>query len=91
MRTSGNYNNGQPVKEQKGDILTWYHKDGKIKAQGKCIDGSYEGKWEFFKKEGFLWGIGHFENNQKHGQWIRYKADGSVEKEQTFSKGVEVK
>lgn len=91
MKTSGNYNNGQPVKEQNGDILTWYHKDGKIKAKGKCIDGSYEGTWEFFKKEGFLWGIGNFKNNQKHGQWIRYKADGSIEKEQMFKMGAEVK
>lgn len=91
MKTSGKYNNGQIVQEQKGDILTYYHKDGKIKAQGKCIDGSFEGKWEFFKKEGFLWQIGSFKNNQKHGEWIRYKADGSIEKEQKFDTGVELK
>ncbi|MEM6997347.1 MAG: hypothetical protein AAF413_00380 [Patescibacteria group bacterium] len=91
MKTSGNYSNGQAVKKQKGDILTYYHKDGKIKAQGKCIDGSFEGRWEFYKKEGFLWNVGHFENNKKQGKWIRYRADGSIEKEQTFEQNKEVK
>ncbi len=91
MKTSGNYNNGQAVKEQKADVLTWFHKDGTIKAQGRCIDGSYEGKWEFYKKKGFLWGVGHFKDNQKHGKWIRYKADGSIEKEQMFEEGKEVR
>ena len=37
MKTSGYYNNGQAVKEQKGDILTYYHKDGKIRAQVSTI------------------------------------------------------
>lgn len=37
--------------------------------------------------------MGHWplQNNQKHGQWIRYKADGSIEKEQMFQNGIEVK
>lgn len=91
MKTSGYYKNGQIVKEQKGKILTYYHKDGKIKAQGKCIDGSFEGKWDFYKKEGYLWNIGNFKNNQKHGKWIRYKSDGSIEKEQNFENGKEIK
>lgn len=87
MKTSGTYNNGQIVSEQRGDTLTYYHKDGRVKARGACIDGSFEGKWEFFKKEGFLWQIGHFNHNQKHGTWIRYKANGDIEKEQTFREG----
>lgn len=87
MKASGTYNNGQVVSEQMGGTLTYYHKDGKIKAQGKCIDGSFEGKWKFYKKEGFLWQVGHFKSNKKHGQWIRYKADGNTEKEQMFDNG----
>ena len=91
MKTSGTYNNGQIVSEQKGDVLMYYHEDGKIKAQGKCIDGSFEGEWKFYKKEGFLWQVGHFKSNKKHGQWIRYKADGNIEKEQSFIEGAEAK
>lgn len=84
MKLGGAYSNGQVVSEQKGDLLTYYHKDGKIKAQGKCIDGSFEGEWKFYKKEGYLWTMGHFKDNKKHGKWVRYKADGSIEKEEIF-------
>lgn len=87
MKTSGKYNNGQIVQEQKGDMLTFYHKDGKVKARGQCVDGSFEGEWKFFKKEGFLWQVGHFKNNQKHGKWTRYDADGNIEKEQIYVEG----
>ncbi|HEU5122237.1 MAG TPA: hypothetical protein VFT59_05315 [Candidatus Saccharimonadales bacterium] len=87
MKTSGEYNNGQMVSEQKGDILTYYHKDGKIKARGMCVDGVFQGKWLFYKKEGYLWQEGHFKDSQKHGIWTRYKADGSIEKEEVFEEG----
>lgn len=91
MKTDGTYTNGQIIKEQKGDTLTFYHKDGAIKAQGKCIDGLFEGRWEFFKKEGFLWNVGHFKHNQKHGQWTLYNPDGSVKKGEVYEMGKRIK
>jgi antitoxin component YwqK of YwqJK toxin-antitoxin module len=91
MKTSGKYNNGQLVSKQKGDTLTYYFKNGDIKAQGKCVNGKFQGKWIFNKKEGFLWQIGHFKDNEKHGSWVRYKSDGSVEKAEEFLNGKKVK
>ncbi|MBI4136519.1 hypothetical protein HY469_00495 [Candidatus Roizmanbacteria bacterium] len=91
MKTSGTYNNGQIISEQKGDVLTYYHKDGKIKARGKYVDGLMQGKWIFNKKEGYLWNVGHFKDSKKHGKWIRYKSDGSVEKEEMFEEGKRIK
>lgn len=91
MKTSGKYNNGQIISEQKGNTFTYFHKDGKIKAQGKYVDSKFEGRWIFNKKEGFLWQIGHFKDNKKHGRWIRYKSDGSIEKEESFANGKLVK
>ncbi len=87
MKNTGNYSNGQKISEQSGEIFTYYHMDGKIKAQGKRIDNLFQGKWIFNKKEGYLWVVGHFKDNKKHGKWTRYKADGSVEKEETFQDG----
>lgn len=88
MKTSGTYNNGQPVLEQKGDILTYYHENGNIKARGKYVDGLFRGKWIFNKKEGYLWQVGHFdENGRKHGSWTRYNQDGSVQQKQMFDHG----
>lgn len=50
----------------------------------------FQGRWLFNKKEGYLWQIGHFHNNQKHGKWVRYKPDGSIEKSEDFSEGKRV-
>lgn len=91
MKNSGKYSNGQIISEQKGDVLTYYHIDGKIKAQGKYVDGMMQGKWIFNKKEGYLWNVGHFKDSKKHGKWIRYKSDGSIEKEESFEDGKKVK
>ena len=85
------YSNGQMISDQKGDILTYYLKDGRIKAQGKFIDGKMEGKWIFNKKEGYLWQVGYFENGSQHGLWTRYNPDGSVQKETLFERGKSVK
>jgi antitoxin component YwqK of YwqJK toxin-antitoxin module len=86
------YSNGQKVTEQTGDILTYYFEDGTIKAQGKLVDGIMQGEWIFNKKEGYLWQVGHFnEAGQKHGLWTRYNPDGSIQKEQNFLQGKQVK
>ena len=91
MKNSGTYSNGQIVSEQKGATLTYYHINGKIKAQGNYIDGLFQGKWIFNKKEGYLWNVGHFKDNKKHGTWTRYKSDGTIEKEDVFNNGKKVK
>lgn len=91
MKNSGTYKNGQIVSEVKNDTLTHYFITGDIKAQGPYKNGQFQGKWIFNKKEGCLWQVGHFRDNLKHGSWVRYKPDGSVEKEQEFVNGEEVK
>lgn len=87
MKIDEKYSNGQIISEQKGEVLTYYHKDGKIKAEGKYIDGKFQGKWVFNKKEGFLWQVGYFKDNQKHGEWIRYNKSGDIESKQHFKDG----
>ena len=93
MKKAGEvYNNGQVVSEQKGDILTYYFKNGEIKAKGKYVDGNMQGKWIFNKKEGYLWQIGHFDDDGKqHGSWTVYNQDGSIQKEKQFEHGKQLK
>lgn len=81
------YNSGQNVSEQKGDILTWFYKDGTIKAKGKSIQDSMEGKWIFNHPSGDLAQIGNFKHNQKHGEWIRYDKKGVIEYHAEFREG----
>ena len=40
--------------------------------------------WTFNRIDGSLWQIGNFKNNLRHGKWIRYHKDGSIEKEMLF-------
>ncbi len=72
------YKNGQIIKIQNGDSLTWFFIDGRIKAQGPFINDMMEGEWVFYKKEGFLWQVAHFLHNKKTGLWLRYDANGNI-------------
>src|SRR5687767_8357150 len=48
----GTYKNGQLISEQKGNVLTYYFKTGLVKAKGKSVEGSMEGKWIFNRESG---------------------------------------
>lgn len=91
MMKKKEYANGQKTYEQKGDILTYFFKDGKVKAEGTSINGSMEGEWKFYRESGQLWQVGHFRGDQKHGRWIRYDKEGNLEYEEQFDKGKIVK
>ncbi|MRG45732.1 hypothetical protein GFS24_11435 [Chitinophaga sp. SYP-B3965] len=81
------YANGQKIYEQKGDILTYFFKDGKIKAEGISINGIMEGEWKFYKATGQLWQIGNLKHNEKHGSWVRYDEKGQLEYQEHFENG----
>jgi antitoxin component YwqK of YwqJK toxin-antitoxin module len=81
------YANGQKAFEQDGDLLTYFYKNGRIKARGDSIDGVMQGEWIFYRETGQLWQIANFKNNQKHGSWIRYDRKDQIEYNETFENG----
>jgi antitoxin component YwqK of YwqJK toxin-antitoxin module len=83
----GKYKNGQLISEQKGNFLTYYFKTGLVKAKGKSIDGTMEGKWIFNRESGQLWQTGHFKKNKKHGSFVRYDKNGKIEYRAKFADG----
>lgn len=91
MQKDQYYKNGQKAFEQQGDTLTYYYKTGKVRAKGKSIKGSMEGRWTFNRATGDLWSIGNFKNNKKHGEWIRYDKKGEQEYNAEFVDGKLVK
>ena len=91
MKKDGLYNNGQKVSEQNGDTLTYFYKNGAKKAEGKCINGQFEGKWLFFSEDGALLQEGNFNNNLKDGEWKRYSKTGELDYHEEFSGGKKVK
>lgn len=78
------YVNGQKIYELKDNQLTFYYKDGKLKAQGPFENGMLQGKWTFYRATGQLWEIGHFKNDLKDGSWIRYDRNDTIEYNETF-------
>ena len=78
------YANGQPVSHLEGDVLTYFFKDGIVKACGGFVDGKMEGAWIFNRAGGALWQEGNFRNGKKHGRWVRYGKSGTIEYDQEF-------
>ncbi len=91
MMKKKQYANGQPTYEQSGDTLTYFFKDGKIKAHGASVNGMMEGEWKFYRESGQLWQVGNFKNDQKHGPWIRYDKKGQLEYDEQFEDGKQLK
>ena len=87
MLTNKNYKNGQKVFDPNNEYLIYYFKDGTVKDEGIFNDNVMEGKWKFYRNSGQLWQIGHFFNNNKHGEWIRFNRDGLVEYSEIFENG----
>jgi antitoxin component YwqK of YwqJK toxin-antitoxin module len=85
------YSNGQKTFEQAGDKLTYFFKNGKIKAEGLSISEIMEGEWKFYRETGQLWQVGNFKGGQKHGSWLRYDKKDKLEYKETFDKGKLVK
>jgi antitoxin component YwqK of YwqJK toxin-antitoxin module len=87
MMKNKTYSNGQKTFEQVGEELTYFFKNGKIKAEGISMNGIMEGEWKFYRETGQLWQVGNFKEGQKHGSWIRYDKKGKLEYQETFTKG----
>jgi len=78
------YTNGQKIYDLDGNRLTYFYKNGKLKAEGTFENELMEGEWIFYRETGQLWQVGSFKNSKKHGHWIRYDRDDRVEYDETF-------
>ena len=84
MLKKKNYTNGQKVFELIGEKLTYFYKNGRIKAEGPYINSKMEGEWKFYRETGQLWQIGNFRHEMKHGSWIRYDRNDKIEYNESF-------
>lgn len=66
------YANGQKVYELSGDTLTYFYRNGKMKAEGLYVDNLKEGEWKFYKITGQLWKMGNYKNGRKYGPFVKY-------------------
>lgn len=84
MLKNEHYANGQKTYELVGNKLTYFFKNGKIKAEGIFANDQMEGEWKFYRESGQLWQIGNFLHNKKNGPWIRYDKNDEVEYMENF-------
>lgn len=91
MQEDKQYINGQKKYEMSGDIMTYYFKNGKIKATGQFVNDLMEGEWKFYRETGQLWQVGQFNNGKKNGVWIRYDKSNQLEYNEQFSDGKLIK
>ena len=76
--------NGQIAHELVGDILTYFFKNGKVRAEGPFINGLMEEEWIFYRGTGGIWQIGNFKNGKKNGSWVRYDKNNQLDYQETF-------
>lgn len=91
MMKQKQYANGQKSYEQNGDTLTYFFKNGEVKAFGKSVNDKMQGEWMFYREPGQLWQIGNFKDHLKHGKWVRYDKEGKLEYEEYFENGKKLK
>ena len=85
MISKKNYSNGQKAHELTGNKLTYFFKNGKVKAEGFLIKEKMEGEWKFYRETGQLWQVGNFKNDMKNGIWVRYDKNDKLEYQETFN------
>jgi antitoxin component YwqK of YwqJK toxin-antitoxin module len=78
------YSNGQKIHSLESNILTYYFKNGTIKAVGNYVDDQMEGEWKFFRETGELWQVGSFSAGKKNGSWVRYDRKQTIEYKADF-------
>jgi antitoxin component YwqK of YwqJK toxin-antitoxin module len=90
MLNKKQYINGQKTHDLTENVLTFYFKDGRVKAKGAFEHGMMQGEWQFYRATGELWQTGCLKDSQKHGRWERYDRDGRIEYNAVFENGREV-
>lgn len=85
------YANGQKSYILENNRLTFFFKDGKVKAEGPFENNMMQGEWTFYRATGQLWGTGQFKDDTKNGRWIRYDKNDQVEYDKIFKDGKMIK
>lgn len=91
MLEKTHYANGQQIYALQDDKLTYYYKNGTLKAKGAFLQGMMQGEWVFYRESGQLWQVGHFQDDKKDGAWVRYDKHDKVEYSAVFKQGKQVK
>ncbi len=66
-----------------------FFQTGKVRMQGKMVDGKSSGKWEYFYETGILKAEGEENEGVKNGFWKFYNEAGGLESEGGYENGLQ--
>jgi antitoxin component YwqK of YwqJK toxin-antitoxin module len=74
---------------QQGDWKE-FHENGKIKSEGKYVNGVKVGQWKYYFPDGKMFEIGKYDNKgRQQGKWLWYFEGGKLRRESNFYNGLE--
>ena len=67
-----------------------YHENGKVKAEGKYVNGVKVGQWKYYSPNGKMFEIGKYDTKgRQQGKWLWYFDGGVLRRESNFYNGME--
>ncbi len=85
------YANGQKVYELSGDTLTYFYRNGRIRAEGLYVNNLMEGEWKIYRQTGQLWVVCNYVKGNKCGSNIRYDRLDNIDNDENIEKETIVK
>jgi len=67
-----------------------YYESGKVKAEGRSINGVKLGRWIYYYENGRIQRVGNFKDGKKIGEWTTYNQGGGIEQVDDYTIATEV-
>lgn len=64
-----------------------YYSDGKIKLEGRTVNGKPHGLWRYYYENGFVWSEGRFRHGERDGHSLVYYENGKKRIQGQFKEG----
>jgi hypothetical protein len=68
-------------------VMTWWHPNGRLSAQGPARRGTREGEWTYWYEDGTVREQGSFVLGVKDGEWSFFWEDGSLRSRGRYANG----
>lgn len=66
----------QPGRKLTGNDFQEFYKNGKLRMEGKLINGKREGVWKSYYEDGNLWSVGMYVNGKRQGTGVVFYSNG---------------
>ena len=75
-KKSNAYNGEENAQVLKGNDFQEFYKNGKLRMEGKLINGKRVGVWKSYYENGIIWSIGIYVNGKREGTGVVFYSNG---------------